>query len=96
MGLASDWNVEHRIIEYELWSETSWEILTRKIEKGKGKITVRLMFDWLQGLEVEGNGGIRSVAVRDFSGYYLAELHFPHSHDATKQCRKHLQIQEII
>ena len=56
-----------------------------------------LMFDWLRGREMEGTGGIRIFTVLDSGGHFsLSELHFTHIHDTKKQCRKILQIQEII
>ena len=63
------WNTQNNCLQ-NFGVKTSWEVLTRKTEKEQGKITVNLMFDWLRGREVEGNGGIRSVAVPDSAGHF--------------------------
>jgi len=63
------WNTQNNCLQ-NFGVKTSWEILTRKTEKEQGKITVHLMFDWLRGREVEGTGGMRSVAVPDSGGHF--------------------------
>ena len=73
------WNTQNNCLQ-KCGVKTSWEILTRKTEKGQEKITVRQMFDWLRGREVEGTGGIRSVAVSDSGGHSsLSELQLTQS-----------------